>query len=186
MIWHSSTAQEVLSNFNVDKDKGLDSATASERLNKYKENEIHTLNLNKLSSIILNEIKSKFNIFLFVLSLLYFIVSLATKYNGTTEAIMIIVLLAIRMAINIFREYLTTKHLNKYSISVKSLATVIRNGEETTILASQLVPGDIILLKEGDYIPADARLIDSYVLKCDEFSLTGEIVPIDKNSRCSI
>ena len=180
MIWHSSTAQEVLSNFNVDKDKGLDSATASERLNKYKENEIHTLNLNKLSSIILNEIKSKFNIFLFVLSLLYFIVSLATKYNGTTEAIMIIVLLAIRMAINIFREYLTTKHLNKYSISVKSLATVIRNGEETTILASQLVPGDIILLKEGDYIPADARLIDSYVLKCDEFSLTGEIVPIDK------
>lgn len=179
MIWHSSTAQEVLDNFNVDATKGLGSDTANERLDKYKENEIHTLNQNKLSNIILCEAKNKFNIILFVVTLLYFIVSLVTKHNGT-EAIIIFALLFIRIIARVLQKYFTTKHLNKYSISVKSLATVIRNSEEITILASQLVPGDIILLKEGDYVPADARLIDSYVLKCDEYSLTGEIVPVDK------
>ncbi len=180
MIWHSSTAQEVLENFNVDATKGLDSDTVAQRLDKYKENEIHSINQSKLLSIILSELKGRFNIFLFALSLLYFILSLVTKYNGTTEAIMIIALLFIRITINVLKEYLSIKHLNKYSISVKSQATVIRDSKEMTILASQLVPGDIILLKEGDYIPVDARLIDSYVLKCDEYSLTGEIVPIDK------
>lgn len=180
MIWHSSTAQEVLDNFNVDATIGLDNDTVAQRLDKYKENEIHTLKQNKLLNILLYELKGKFNIFLLVLAVLYFIVSLVTKYNGTAEAIIITVLLAIKISVNVLQKYFTTKHLNKYSISVKSLATVIRNGVEMTILASQLVPGDIILLKEGDYIPADARLIDSYVLKCDEYSLTGEIVPIDK------
>lgn len=179
MIWHSSTAQQVLDNFNVDATKGLDSDTANNRLDKYKENEIHTLNQNKLSNIILCELKNKFNIILFVVTLLYFMVSVVTKQT-VTEAIIIFSLLFIRIATNVLHKYLTTKHLNKYSISVKSLATVIRDSEEITILASQLVPGDIILLKEGDYVPADARLIDSYVLKCDEYSLTGEIVPVDK------
>ena len=180
MIWHSSTAQEVLDNFNVDATSGLDSHTVTQRLDKYKENETHSLSQNKLSNIILNELRSKFNIFLFIVALLYLIVSVATKHNGTVESIMIIALLAIRATINIFRKFLTTRHLNKYSLSVKSLATVIRDSKEITILASQLVPGDIILLKEGDYIPADARLIDSYVLKCDEYSLNGETVPVDK------
>ena len=180
MIWHSSTAQDILDNFSVDATKGLDSATVSQRLDKYKENEIHSINRKSVSSIILNEVKGKFNIILFIFAILYLILSTVTKYSGTTEAVIIIALLFIRIAANVLNEYFSIRHFNKYSLSVKSLATVIRNGEESTILASQLVPGDIILLKEGDYIPADARLIDSYVLKCDEYSLTGEIVPIDK------
>ena len=64
MIWHSSTAQEVLDNFNVDATIGLDNDTVAQRLDKYKENEIHTLKQNKLLNILLYELKGKFNIFI--------------------------------------------------------------------------------------------------------------------------
>ena len=59
-------------------------------------------------------------------------------------------------------------------------ARVIRNGKEDIIEASDLVPGDIIKLEAGDFIPADARLLQSVNLKCEESVLTGESVPAEK------
>ena len=59
-------------------------------------------------------------------------------------------------------------------------ARVIRDGHTRQIPASQLVPGDIILLEAGASVPADARLIEAVNLKCEEAALTGESVPVDK------
>ena len=59
-------------------------------------------------------------------------------------------------------------------------ANVLRNGKETKIPAGQLVPGDIILLYTGDKVPVDARLIETFTLKADESSLTGESAPVNK------
>ena len=59
-------------------------------------------------------------------------------------------------------------------------ATVIRGGERRTVLAAEIVPGDILLVEEGDTIPADARLLESAALQCAEAALTGESLPVSK------
>lgn len=180
MIWHSSTASEVLDKFNSNKESGLTSTEAKNRLEKYKENEIHDYTKKSFLNILHSEASGKFNITLFALAIVYLLLSVATEYNAIAESIIILILTAFRVLVKTCAEFFTHKQINKYCISVKSTATVIRDSVEMIVPATQLVPGDIIIVKEGDYIPADARLIDSYVLKCDEFALTGEEIPVDK------
>ena len=77
-------------------------------------------------------------------------------------------------------KYICELIFNKSSADTSTLVTVIRNGTEVAIKSSQLVPGDIMLIKAGDYIKADGRLIDSYALTCDESIVSEDIAPSEK------
>ena len=61
-------------------------------------------------------------------------------------------------------------------------AKVIRDGKEHSVPASELVPGDLVILETGDYIPADVRLVSTANLKVEEAALTGESVPVEKDA----
>ena len=181
MIWHNSTIQDVLNDLNTDKDKGLYSEAAAMRLEQYGKNQIKNYSKKGYLNFFVCEIKSFFVILLTVISVIYAIVTFATDETGWTDSVVVIVTLLFCCALNALAKYKTNKTLCEIESERYSYVSVIRNGEETVILSTELVPGDIMLVKSGDYIKADARLIDSYALTCDEFKLSGISVPTEKN-----
>lgn len=180
MIWHNSTSTDVVSELNSDINKGLYNEAADMRLNTYGKNVINNFSSKKLWQYLLGEVKSFINILLIVLSTVFIIVSANFHEPGVLDALVIIVAVAAKIFFSAYFNFRKSDEFNKLKENVLGKATVIRNGEESVIDASELVPGDIMVLKTGDYIMADARLIDSYVLKCDQFKLTGETVPAEK------
>jgi Ca2+-transporting ATPase len=96
-------------------------------------------------------------------------------------AIFVIVILAVNLTIAMVQQFRAEKTLEALERISAFKALVLRDGEEQKIEADQLVPGDIILLKQGDYIAADARLIEANELTIDESTLTGESNPVDKH-----
>ena len=180
MIWHSSTAEEVIKELNTDKANGLTSEEAEARLKVYKKNEIHNFNKVGFINLLFSELKNYLYLILVAVSVIYMVLTSLTDNLDILGGVLIILLVFLNAWVNAFGKYRSVAELDMLRTSITSKATVIRDGKEMTILSNLLVPGDIILLKTGDFAPADGRLIDSYVLKCDEYTLTGEDVPIDK------
>ncbi len=180
MIWHNSTANEVISELKTDPQNGLTSEEVAARIKIYGKNEFRDNDRKGLLSYILNELKSFSNIALLVVSAIYFILAIAMKVGGILETVVIAVTLLLAVIASAFTKYKTDCELEKLNRSIGSYVTVIRNGEETSVPSNELVPGDIMVLKAGDYIKADGRLIDSYALACEEFRLTGVTAPSEK------
>lgn len=180
MIWHNSTTDEVVNELNSNIDKGLYPEAAKSRLDIYGKNEIKQFSEKSFFHYLAKEAKSFLNIALIVLSVILGIVSKKFFETGILDATVIILVVVGNMFASAFCKFKRSRNLNRLKDGIIGNATAIRNGEEVIIPAAELVPGDIIILKTGDYIMADARLIDSYALKCDEFKLTGESIPADK------
>ncbi len=96
------------------------------------------------------------------------------------EAVAIIIIVVLAGVLGFLQEYQAGKAIDALKKMAAPYAAVVRDGRERIIPAREVVPGDIILLKMGDKIPADARLIEIVSLKVDEASLTGESVSVDK------
>jgi len=103
-----------------------------------------------------------------------------------TDAIVIFCIVILNVSLAVRQEMGAEKALEALKKMTAQLTVVLRNGVKQTINAEQLVPGDVILLKAGDMIPADARLIESVNLKVEEAVLTGESVPVEKNAEAEI
>ena len=88
----------------------------------------------------------------------------------------------VNAVIGFFQESKATKALEALAKTVTSDATVIRSGETHKVSSTELIPGDIVLLRSGDKVPADVRLLQSRDLQIDESALTGESVPVEKHS----
>jgi Ca2+-transporting ATPase len=97
------------------------------------------------------------------------------------DAIVITAIVIATAALGFFEEYRSEKAVDALKKMTAPSATVIRDGKEMKIPASEVVPGDIILLYTGDKVPADARILESVNLKIDEAPLTGESAPVNKN-----
>lgn len=99
-----------------------------------------------------------------------------------TEAAVIAVIVIVNAAIGVIQEKKAQTSLAALRDMSAPTARVLREGEENVVPASTLVPGDVVLLADGDMVPADLRLIDSVNLNVQEASLTGESVPVDKDA----
>ena len=106
--------------------------------------------------------------------------------KGFTDAIIISAIVIINVTLAVRQEMGAEKALEALKRMTAQMTVVIRGGGVQTIGADQLVPGDILLLEAGDMIPADARLIESVSLKVDEALLTGESVPVEKDTLADI
>ena len=102
------------------------------------------------------------------------------------EAIAIGVIVLFAVVLGFIQEYRAERALEALREMTAPVATVIRDGAEQELPARELVPGDIIVITTGDLIPADARLIEAVNLKIEEAALTGESVPVEKNSALSL
>lgn len=174
--YYTTLAPEtVLSELDTHKTEGLSLHQVKERQLQYGKNRIATQEIPLLVKI-LRQFKSPFIYILFIVALISFI----TKDH--IEGAVVLIIVMINAAIGFYQEYkadYAVKMLKRYLIS---RVTVIRDGKEQEIMQEDLVPGDIVVLYPGDKVPADVRFIDSYNLTIDESMLTGESVPVTKQS----
>jgi len=155
---------------------GLNFTEASSRSEKYGKNELTTAK--KISPIIsfLSQFKDIFMIVLLVAASLSFFI------KSYRDGIIMLLIALINAVIGFLQEYKAEKIMESLEKLVQSPSKVFRDNELTEIHQSELVPGDIISLDEGDKVPADLRIIESFNLRTNDVSLTGESMPQDKHS----
>ncbi len=180
MIWHSSDAEMVLNELGADRENGLDSAEVFKRLAQYGKNEIHDFEKPNFFKIFLKQLVGYANIILTILAAIYLVISAVSSDANWTESLLIILILLLSNLIGAAISYRNIKKNDRLRNSHTTFSTVIRDGSQQFIPSANIVPGDILLLREGDYIAADGRIIDAYVFMCDEFSVSGETVPVEK------
>ncbi len=114
--------------------------------------------------------------------ILMFAAGLSVIMGEHSDAAVIMVIVSLNSFLSFIQEYRSSKAIERLSQLIKRNVLVIRNHEQTVIDASQLVPGDIVILRGGDVVPADLIIIDSYNLSVDESQLTGESIPVSKGN----
>jgi Ca2+-transporting ATPase len=181
LIPHSIDYRQVLKNLQVNPDTGLSSQEAAQRLNDYGENKLQEKK--KKSSV--KRFAEQFKDVMIIILLIAAGISFAVAWyegEGFFEPILILLIVFLNAIIGVVQEGKAEKALDALKDLSAPHARVIRNGREMIIEATQLVPGDVISLEAGDYVPADARLIRSASLKAEESALTGESVPSEKDA----
>ena len=180
MIWHNATAEQVILELGTNQSLGLTTTEAELRLKDYGRNELKTKKQSGLLLHLLNSLKSFVFIALFVVALVNFILAVALDLSNKYQSLMLIAIALLATLLVATFKYFSDLMLEKSLGDSTTNVTVIRNGQETTISSDLLVPGDIMLIKSGDYIKADGRLIDSYALTCDEAMVCGDMAPNEK------
>ncbi|MBD3210922.1 calcium-translocating P-type ATPase, PMCA-type [Candidatus Micrarchaeota archaeon] len=180
MGWHTLSSEKVIKKLESSP-KGLSEEAAEKRLEEYGPNKITVEKGVSPLTIFVNQFKNLLVIILIIAAT----ISLALSYfePGEAEAIDAYLIFGIVIANAIFgfvQEYKAEKTIEELTKMSAPMATVLRNGKEKEINSEKVVPGDIILLDEGDKVPADAKLIESFSLQVDESALTGESFPAEK------
>ena len=157
-------------------DKGLTTEEAKNRISTYGPNE---LKKQKGKSSIRLFVEQFTNVLMIILLIA---TGLSLAVGETVDALIILAIVIASASLGFTQEYRSEKAVEALKKMAAPTAIVIRDGKESKIPASQLVPGDIILLYTGDKVPADARLIEAHNLKVDEAALTGESAPVDKTA----
>lgn len=156
-------------------EKGLTSLEAEKRLEKYGRNELPEKKPEGFFSIFISQFKSPL---IYILLGAGVIVSLMGEW---ADAIVILAVLMLNAVIGSFQEGKAQNTILALKNFVETKATVLRDNKEIIIPDSEVVPGDIIILQEGEKIPADAKIILSNNLRVDEAAMTGESKPVYKN-----
>ena len=155
---------------------GLSDKEAFERLEKYGSNSFHSQEKKTAIGIFLRQLASP----------LVFILIAAAVVTGVlqewVEMIVITLAVLVNAGLGFYREYHAENTLEKLSSFIKDRSRVIRNGREIEIDSETLVPGDVIKLSYGSRIPADARILSTNNIRVDEAVLTGESVPVEKQT----
>ena len=174
--WHRMTINEVISTLKSDKDCGLSKAEANRRLAEHGPNELEAARRSSPWSMLGEQFK---NILIIILIIA---IVLSALLGHTVEAIAITVIMLFAVLLGFVQEYRAERAIEALKKMAAPTATVIRDGEEEDIPARDLVPGDIIFLRAGDRVSADARLIEAINLQVEEAPLTGESVPVEKQT----
>jgi len=179
-MWYKKTEQEVIEELNTDRKSGLNDSEVNRRIKKYGKNEFKEEKKKGLLKMIFEQINDV---------MIYILIAAAVasaSLGEVSDAIIIGIVITLNAVIGIIQERKAEeaiKELKKLS-SPKSL--VKRNGKVVEVPTNKIVPGDIVVLEAGRMVPADLRLIDEASLKIEESSLTGESVPVEKDSEIDL
>ena len=172
--YHVQTADEVIAALATDPERGLDTAEVERRTALYGPNELRAENKTPPWMMFIAQFND------FMIWVLFAAVAISAFEGQVAEAIAITAILLLNGVLGFVQEYRAEQALEALKQMSAPAATVIRDGVETDIPATELVPGDIVLLESGDRIPADARLVRAAALRVEEASLTGESTPVSK------
>lgn len=173
--FYRMTAQETLDALGTTL-KGLPREEAAKRLEKYGPNELTGEYLIPRWLLFLSQFKDLLVIVLIVAA------GISLAIGSYRDATVMLVIVVINAIIGFVQEYKASRILESLRNLIKSPAKILVEGELSEISQDQLIPGDIIRLEAGDKVPADVRIIESFDLRTDDFSLTGESTPQGKMS----
>ena len=179
--WFSKEAKEVEEELKTDSKNGLTMEEVEEKRKEYGYNELKAKKKKSLFVKFLEQFKD----FMIIVLIIAAIVSGIVGYmegEGITDSIIILVVVIVNAIIGVVQESKAEKSLEALQKLSSHVAKVVRNGKIEVVASKELVPGDVVVLDTGDYVPADLRIIESANLKSQESSLTGESVPVDKNT----
>jgi Ca2+-transporting ATPase len=174
--WHTLSAENTADVLESDCNRGLTHVQVEQRRKQYGFNELEEQKGITIWGMFLSQFKE----FLVLLLIAAAAVSLAIR--ETTDAVVILAVVLLNAVLGVIQEYKAEKSLAALKTLSAPTAKVVRESAVFEIPARELVPGDLILLEAGDYIPADARLVEAANLGVDESALTGESVPVEKNT----
>ncbi|MUP47079.1 cation-transporting P-type ATPase [Gramella sp. BOM4] len=172
---HSESIEDLLSSLNTDAVSGLTSEEAAIRLKKYGPNLLSRKKPKSIWKILLEQFSNPI-VFILVGAMI-----LAFLYSENIEGIAILLVIIINTIIGFAMEYQAIKSFDALNKMVQTNSRVIRDSQEITIPSRLLVPGDILLVREGEVIPADSRILKQQSLLVKESMLTGESDEVGKN-----
>lgn len=186
MDLYSMSVAEAVKKLGSETDRGLSSREAEKRLGRDGENLLRGKKKKSLAAEFFEQFKDFTVIVLLIASGVSFATSFLEERGDFADPIMILIIVILNAAVGVIQQRRAEHSLEALKNMSAPTATVIRDGKETIIPASKLVRGDIIEVRAGDLVPADARLITSHSLFAQESALTGESVPCEKDARAAV
>ena len=182
-MWQTISVRETCERLKINSVNGLTKDEAEERIKKYGENK---LTEKKKESILVKFLK-QFNDFMIITLIIAAAISAVMSYvegsNDYLDSVIIIFIVVLNAIMGVIQEAKAEKSLDALKKMSAPTAKVKRDGIIQTIPSEKVVPGDLIIIETGSYIPADARIVKSYNLKVEESALTGETIPVLKDER---
>ncbi|HQM97293.1 MAG TPA: HAD-IC family P-type ATPase, partial [Clostridia bacterium] len=187
MIPYLIKKDEIIKQLETNPVNGLTSSSALSRLEQYGKNKLKEPKKKSNIQRFFDQFKDVMIVILIIAAVISFIVAIYEKEaKEFLEPVLIMLIVILNAVMGVLQESKAEKALEALKNLSSPNARVIRDGVEQIIEASLLVPGDIIRLEAGDFIPADARLIRSSSLKSEEAALTGESVPSEKDAEDTV
>lgn len=183
LIFHNESIDNVVKELSSNITSGLSDEQVTTSLAAYGENKLKEKKKKTNLQRFLDQFKDVMILILLAAAAVSFVIAcMEQNPKEFFEPVLILLIVIINAVMGVMQESKAEKALDALKNLSAPHARVLRNGNEAIIDASGLVPGDIIRLEAGDFIPADARLIRSVSLKCEESALTGESVPSEKDA----
>jgi P-type Ca2+ transporter type 2C len=174
--WHTMSAEETARSFGADFDTGLSDKEAARRLAESGYNELQEAPRAPFWRLLLGQFEN------FVVMMLI-VASLVSSFLGDyLEASVIMAIVLLNAIIGVIQESKAEEALAALKKMAAPNSSVVRDGTRVTIPSRELVPGDVVIMEAGNYVPADLRLIETVNLRIEEAALTGESVPVDKRA----
>ncbi|MDD2889562.1 MAG: cation-translocating P-type ATPase [bacterium] len=173
--WYKLSTEETVKALNSS-NTGLTVDEAQKRLQEYGYNELVKKKQTPAIVLLLKQFAN------FLIIILLFAVVLSAVLGETVDAVVILIIVVFAVTLGFVQEYKAEKSLEALKKMAAAMVSVLRGNKEISIDAKELVPGDVFIIRTGDKIPADARIISAVNLKVDEAALTGESVSTNKIS----
>ena len=187
MTAHNETIEKVVHSLESNLAVGLTGEQVQTKREKFGENKLREKKKKTNFQRFLDQFKDVMILILLAAAAISFVIACAEgNPKEFFEPLLILLIVIMNAVMGVMQESKAEKALDALKSLSAPHARVIRGGEEQVIDAVDLVPGDIIRLEAGDFIPADARLIRSVSLKSEESALTGESVPSEKDAEASV
>jgi Ca2+-transporting ATPase len=182
MIWHSSNIEDIKNELGVNPETGLTAAEIAGRIAEFGENSRTKNKEVNLVKKIIKHLTPALDVLLMVVSGVVLVTDIIAKQSGWYVPLIVFVLLTLNAVADVLMGVKADKDLKKLKGDIAAAAKVLRDGKVIEVPASVLVPGDIVLLEQGDYIPADGRILECYSLACEESAICGNSAPNEKDA----
>lgn len=181
--WHAMTIKNVVAKLNTDEKNGLSKKEADLRKYKFGENELSKEKNKSIWQKFLAQFSDFMVITLVIAAGISFLTSFLSKESDYIDTIIILVIVITNAIVGMLQESKAEKEIESLKVLSTPLSKVIRGGKVIRVPSKDIVPGDILFLKTGDLICADARIIESTSLAVEESAMTGESLAVEKSAQ---
>lgn len=182
MEWQSLSREECIRQLKTDPKRGLTVPQVEQRSREYGQNELREGKRPGLIAKFLEQFKDFMVIILLIAAAVSFFTSLLRHDSDYIDPIIILLIVIVNAVIGVAQESRAEKAIDALKKLTSPESVVMRDGKRVKIASKEIVPGDIVFLTEGDFVPADLRILEAHNLRAEESALTGESLPVEKSA----